>query len=110
MSDWDYAIVINRYISPFQLKNKIWPPENAIHIIYADEIPICAVIERKTKDDYLWLQCFISKGKIERQLNFLKCLLQIDNSDEMIFYNFAAALYNDGQYQKADSVLKKGLK
>ena len=27
----------------------------------------------------------------------------------MIFYNFAAALYNDGQYQKADSVLKKGL-
>ena len=26
----------------------------------------------------------------------------------MIFYNFAAALYNDGQYQKADSVLKKG--
>ena len=27
----------------------------------------------------------------------------------MIFYNFAAALYNEGQYQKADSVLKKGL-
>ena len=31
------------------------------------------------------------------------------DGDEMIFYNFAAALYNDGQYQKADSVLKKGL-
>ena len=27
----------------------------------------------------------------------------------MIFYNFAAALYNDGQYQKADSLLKRGL-
>jgi len=27
----------------------------------------------------------------------------------LIFYNFAAVLYNDGQYQKADSVLKKGL-
>ena len=27
----------------------------------------------------------------------------------MIFYNFGAALYNIGQYQKADSVLKRGL-
>jgi tetratricopeptide (TPR) repeat protein len=27
----------------------------------------------------------------------------------MIFYNFAAALFNSGQYQKADSLLKKGL-
>ena len=26
-SDWDYAIVVNRYISPFQLKNNIWPPK-----------------------------------------------------------------------------------
>jgi tetratricopeptide (TPR) repeat protein len=35
--------------------------------------------------------------------------LQVDDKDEMIFYNFAAALYNDGQYQKADSVLERGL-
>ncbi len=27
----------------------------------------------------------------------------------MIFYNFARALYNDGQYGRADSVLKAGL-
>ena len=40
----------------------------------------------------------------------MKRRLQVDNNDEMIFYNFAAALYNDGQYQKADSVLKEGLK
>jgi tetratricopeptide (TPR) repeat protein len=27
----------------------------------------------------------------------------------MIFYNFGAALYNEGQYLKADSLLKRGL-
>jgi len=27
----------------------------------------------------------------------------------MIFYNFAAAYYNEGEYEKADSLLKKGL-
>ena len=50
--DWDYAIIANRYIHPFQLENKIWPPENAIHTIYADDVPIGIVLERKNKDDY----------------------------------------------------------
>ena len=47
LSDWDYAIVVSRYVSPYQLKNKSWPPANAIHVIYADGIPVCAVLERK---------------------------------------------------------------
>jgi len=106
--DWDYAIVVNRYISPYQLINKIWPPKNAIHIIYADKIPICAVIARKTKDDYSGYIA-LSEGRNEEALNFYSKVISVDSMDEMIFYNFAAALYNDGQYQKADSVLKKGL-
>ena len=48
------------------------------------------------------------KGGTGTQLATLKAL-KIDDRDEMIFYNFAAALYNDGQYQKADSLLKRGL-
>ena len=49
--DWDYAIVANSYISPNQLKRNLWPPSNTIHTITADGIPVCAVIERVTKDD-----------------------------------------------------------
>ncbi len=107
-SDWDYAIIVNRYISPFQLKNKIWPPENSIHIIYADEIPVCAVLERKSKDDFFGYNA-LNEGKSRDAINFFEKVLKVDDKDEMIFYNFAAALYNDGQFQKADSVLKKGL-
>jgi len=108
MSDWDYAIVVNRYISPYQLDNKIWPPGNAIHIIYADEIPICAVIERKTKDDLSGYKA-LTEGRYKDAVNFYRKVFPVDDGDEMNFYNFAAALYKDGQYLKADSVLKKGL-
>jgi tetratricopeptide (TPR) repeat protein len=107
-SDWDYAIVANRYISPYQLNNKIWPPENAIHIIYKDDIPICAVIERKTKNDYLGYLALLEERNRDA-INFYSKAISIDSGDEMIFYNFAAALYSDGQFLKADSVLKKGL-
>jgi tetratricopeptide (TPR) repeat protein len=108
MSDWDYAIVVNRYISPYQLNNKIWPPKNAIHIIYADDIPICAVIERKSKDDLSGYKA-LTEGRYKEALNFYSKVFPVDDGDEMNFYNFAAALYKDGQYLKADSVLKKGL-
>ncbi|MGA2406555.1 MAG: tetratricopeptide repeat protein [Bacteroidales bacterium] len=107
-SDWDYAIVANRYISPFQLKNNIWPPENAIHIIYADKVPVCAVIERKSKDDYAGYTA-LTDGRSKEAISYFEKALKNDDRDETIFYNFAAALYNDGQYQKADTLLKKGL-
>ncbi len=106
--DWDYAIVANRYISPFQLKNKIWPPLNAIHIVYADNVPVGAVLERKSKDDYAGYLA-LNEGRNKEAIDCFEKALKINDSDEMIFYNFAAALYNDGQYHKADSLLKRGL-
>jgi tetratricopeptide (TPR) repeat protein len=109
MSDWDYAIVTNRYIPPVQLRNKTWPPKNAIHIIYADQIPICAVLKRESKDDCYGYKA-LQAGRYKDAIGYFEQVLKIDDKDEMIFYNFAAALYNDRQYQKADSVLKEGLK
>jgi hypothetical protein len=108
LSDWDYAIVANRYISPYKLKKNIWPPKNAIHLIYADNVPVGAIIERRTKDDYAGYQA-LTEGKNEEAVNSFEKALKVDDQDEMIFYNFAAALYKSGNYQKADSVLKKGL-
>jgi len=108
LSDWDYAIVVNRYISPYQLVNKIWPPDNAIHIIYKDDIPICAVLERKSRDDLRGYKALL-EGRYEEAVSLYSNVISVNSDDEMIFFNFAAALYNDGQFLKADSVLKKGL-
>jgi tetratricopeptide (TPR) repeat protein len=100
--------VANRYISPFQLRKESWPPKNAIHVIYADKIPVCAVIERKSKDDYFGYVA-LNDGRNREAIGYFEKALNTDDRDEMIFYNFAAAFYNDGQYLKADSLLKKGL-
>jgi tetratricopeptide (TPR) repeat protein len=107
-SDWDYAIVVNRYIPPFQLKNNIWPPENSIHVIYADKVPVCAVIERQSKDDFYGYVA-LNEERNKDAIRYFENVLKLDDKDEMIFFNFAAALYKDGHYFKADSVLRKGL-
>jgi tetratricopeptide (TPR) repeat protein len=108
MSDWDYAIVANRYIPPYQLKNKIWPPDNAIHIVYADNIPLCAVLERKTKADYYGYMA-LNEGHTEEAIKFFEEVLMKDDNDEMVFYNFARALNEIGLSEKADSCLRRGL-
>jgi hypothetical protein len=108
MSDWDYAIVVNRYISPFQLKNKTWPPCNAIHIIYADKVPVCAVLERKTRYDFIGYNA-LNEGRTEDAIIDFEKALQVEKMDEMILYNYSTALYKGRQDQKADSVLKKCL-
>ena len=109
MYDWDYAIVANRYISPFKLNNKVWPPGNSIHIVYADSVPLCAVLERSSKNDFYGSEA-LNQGRIKEAISFFEYALKENNKDEMIFFNFASALIRDGQAAKADSVLKEGLK
>jgi hypothetical protein len=108
MLDWDYAIIVNRYIPPYQLLNGTFPPENAIHVINAGGVPVCAILERRTTDD---LKGYIAlkEGRYEASVAHFERAIESDASDEMIFYNFAGALYRIGRQQKADSLLKKGL-
>ncbi len=106
--DWDYAIVANRYIHPFKLKNNLWPPVNSLHIVYAEDVPVCAVLERKTKAGYYGYRA-LEDGDNNLAIRFFREAIEHDDKDEMIFYNFARALYNSGKYTQADSVLKRGL-
>lgn len=109
MYDWDYAIITNRYIPPAQLKEGKWPPREAIHVVYADSVPICAVLARKSRDDYYGCQA-LKNGEAGKAIQFFKSALAVNNQDEMIFYNLAAALVKEGYIERADSVLRDALK
>ncbi len=106
--NWDYAIITNRYIHPFQLKNGIWPPTDALHTIYSDGVPIGIVVERKNKDDFYGYRA-LEENRPADAVRHFETALRFFDKDEMIFYNFARALYDEGYYERADSVLKKGL-
>ena len=106
--NWDYAIVANSYIPPFQLKNKVWPPSNTIHTIFADGIPICAVVERVTKDDFGGIQEQNKGDNIKSALLFQNAV-QFDPQNELICYKFAQVLLASGKEDQASQMLAKCL-
>jgi len=108
MYNWDYAIVANSYISSFQLKNKMWPPSNTIHTIFADGIPVCAVIERVTKDDFYGIQ-ELKKGDNIKSALLFENSMKIDPQNELICYKFAESFIEAGQIDRAKQALNKCL-
>jgi tetratricopeptide (TPR) repeat protein len=106
--DWDYYIVVNSYIQPVLLRNKVWPPKNSIKIIEADGVPICAVLKRENKQDLLGYQAYIG-GQNEEAVKYFEETVKKEDQDELIFFNFASVCYKMGDPEKALSLLQKGL-
>ncbi len=106
--NWDYAIVANSYISPSLLTKKTWPPANTIHTIFADGVPVCAVIERVTKDDFYGIQELKRGEYIKSALLFEKASLQ-DPQNELICYKFAESLAGQEKFDEAEKQLDKSL-
>jgi tetratricopeptide (TPR) repeat protein len=88
------------------LNLRIMASGNSIHIVYADSVPICAVLEL---NDFYGSEA-LNRGKIPDAIRFFEYALEENDKDEMISFNFASALIRDGQAGKADSVLREGLK
>lgn len=106
--NWDYAIIANSYIPPFQLKNRIWPPKNTIHTILADGIPVCAVVERVTKDDLIGIQEQYKGNNIKSALLFQNAV-KFDPQNELICYKFAEALLANSDEDQANKMLNQCL-
>ena len=86
----------------------MWPPKNSIKIIYADDIPICAVVKRESKADFLGHRAFQQHHPVE-SVKYYEEAVKKDCQDELIFFNFASVCYSMGDKEKAMSLLGKGL-
>jgi hypothetical protein len=106
---WDYAIITNRYIPPWQLKNKVWPPADALKVVYAGGVPISAVVRRRSDSSYLGFKA-LEENNLEDATRYFEAAIRQDSTDDMIFYNFAVALFRKGLTAKADSVFRICLK
>ncbi len=108
-SDWDYAIIANSYINPYQLKKNKWPPVNTIKTIDVDGKPINAILERTDHSDFEGYQ-LMSSGNSAAAIPFFQTAIRKDKNYEMVYYNLSQAYLNTNEYDKALQAISKCLK
>jgi tetratricopeptide (TPR) repeat protein len=108
-TNWDYAVIANSYIDPYQMKKKTWPPSNTIKTIDVDGKPINAILERKDKSEFTGYT-MLTGGNAEASIPFFKAAISKDRNYEMVYYNLAQAYLNTGQFDRALEAVSKSLK
>ena len=102
--DWDYAIICNTFLNPYQLQNELWPPINTVHQIVVEDQPIAAVLKRGDKSDLEGVQ-YLKKGEYELAIQKLTEAMSADSKNESILINLARAYMASGQLDNATQIL-----
>jgi hypothetical protein len=79
--NWDYGLFVNAYLGPSGLQRKSWQPSQTIHTIGVDGYPMCLIMHREDKRDYLGYELF-SSGQFPESANLLKAATLDDPQNE----------------------------
>jgi glycosyltransferase involved in cell wall biosynthesis/Tfp pilus assembly protein PilF len=79
--DWDYCIIFSRFVDAAQLNSGNWPPEETIHTVKVDGVPIVAILKRKTKKDLAGFELMKEKKYAEAKTMFLESLLEYPGNE-----------------------------
>jgi hypothetical protein len=107
--DWDYYITFSRFVSSWVLQNDKWPPSNAVFQLKAPgDVPIGVVLERKSKESTIAYR-ELQKQNFDSAIYHYELFLKADQSDEMVYFNYALALASVGQMAKAVDAINQAI-
>jgi tetratricopeptide (TPR) repeat protein len=104
--DWDYAIICNTFLDPYQLRSNIWPPANTIYTEEVDGKPIMAILKRETKLDVEGIR-LMQGGDEEGAIMRLNEAIKVDENNESILINLARSLKASNMPGKAQETINK---
>lgn len=106
--DWDYGIFSATYLHAHTLTPSLWPPQGTIHVVSVDNLPVCVVIKRTDKNDFLGWQA-LKDGSYANAIGYLKTALAANNKNEGAWLNLGRAFYQQEAFGNAISSLDEAL-
>ncbi|MBQ9473529.1 MAG: tetratricopeptide repeat protein [Bacteroidales bacterium] len=105
--DWDYAVFPLTGISPAQLTNSAhFPPQNTVHQIKVDGVPIAIVLKRLDKSDYQASQMLKAGRPDSAEVLYLKAL-EKDPYNESAIASLTNLYINLGRTADAKAMCKR---
>jgi len=106
--DWDYAIFANVYISPFQLRNHLFPPVGYLYASMVDGCPVSYVFKRDTKQELQGFQ-LEKEQKYKEAIEVFKEYVRAHPQNEEVWSRMGKLYYMTEQPQEAKKALEHAL-
>ncbi len=108
-NDWDYAIFTVTGMAPEQITNAgAFPPPDCVHTINVDGKPICIILKRQSKDDFIGNQ-YKSKNQADSAILCFQKALQINPYNEAALNNIIECYLMKGQLDSAKMYIDQEL-
>lgn len=102
----DYEILYSRFVDRDLLVSGCFPPEQAIHVVYADGVPLSCVIKKTDKGDYLGQEA-LKKQDFEAAIGYLEPYCVKYSKNDAAWMNLGMAYLST--VQKDPSRMEKGI-
>ena len=106
--DADYEIMYCRFVDRDLLLNGCFPPEQSIHTVYADGVPLSCVIKKDNKNDYLG-QELMGRGDFVNAIALLEPYAQKYPKNETVLANLGLCYLNTSRFDDAIRVLGQSM-
>lgn len=104
----DYLILYNRFVDRELLINGAFPPEQAIHTVTVDGIPVACVMKKTDKSDFLGQQQ-IEKGNYPEAVTYLEPYAAKFPKNDVVLSNLGLCYLNLQRFDDAVNVLNQTL-
>lgn len=104
----DYQILYCRFVDRELLVNGAFPPEQTIHTVYADGVPLSCVIKKTDKGDYLG-QKLMEEGNYAGAISYLEPYAAKYPKADVVLTNLGLCYLNVQRYDDAANVLNRTL-
>ena len=105
---WDYLILTSRTYSKNELLNGSFPPKGTVHVIKADDIPLCVIVKRENNympDGYEAL----ARRQADSAALFFEKAVAYDPMNEEAHRMLGQSLMMAGKYPEAEKALQKSI-
>jgi tetratricopeptide (TPR) repeat protein len=98
--EWDYAIYPSRYVPGIQLRSGYWPPQETVHSIKANSVPLVAILKGRTVDIQHGLKAVQEMNWLSANSLLESSLIQFPKND-VVMRGLAITKMNIGAFDEA---------
>ncbi len=107
--DWDYFVANPRFLPAELMQDEKWIPQNAIHVVRVKGVPLCVILERKSRSDMMAYEALQQKD-FPKAAEYYTDYVKSDTTSQYVYVNYGVALASIGKVDEGIAAVNNAIK